>query len=283
MRLRVRSVVRAVVAGAAVVMLGGAMSGCSAGSEGAAVDPGPTYAAQAEVRASGAGSYRDGTPTAELPDPAWLDTVASATGIPRRALQGYAGAAIASNEVRPECHVGWNTLAGIGWVESHHGTIFGGSILDSGVTSAPIIGVPLDGDGFQEIPDTDAGAVDGDTEWDRAVGPMQFVPATWAAWASEANGDEVPDINNIDDSSLSAAEYLCFSAGRVGSGGDGSSGADGGSGGDGGDAAPGDLGTEAGWRAAIAGYNESPAYLDEVLDYANRYAAEAAKALDAEG
>ncbi|MCS5713891.1 lytic murein transglycosylase [Herbiconiux sp. CPCC 205716] len=281
MRLRVRSVVRAVVAATAVVVVvvvGGAMSGCSGGgSGGAAVDPGATYAAQAEVRASGAGSYRDGTPTAELPDPAWLDTVAAATGIPRRALQGYAGAAIASNEVRPECRLGWNTLAGIGWVESHHGTIFGGSILDSGVTSAPIIGVPLDGDGFQEIPDTDAGAVDGDTEWDRAVGPMQFVPATWAAWATEANGDGVPDINNVDDASLSAAEYLCFSAGRGGGAPSGSSGSS-----DASDA-PGDLGTEAGWRAAIAGYNESPAYLDEVLDHANRYATEAADALGSAG
>ncbi len=72
----------------------------------------------------------------------------------------------------------------------------------------------------------------------------------WAAWATEANGDGVPDIHNIDDSSLSAAEYLCFSGG--------------------------DLGTEEGWRAAIAGYNESPAYLDEVLEYADRYASEAA-------
>ena len=271
-RSRQLSTVGVVVAAVAV-----AVTGCTGATQGAAPAE-PTFAvSSAALAADGAGSYRDGTPTAQLPDPAWLDTVAEATGIPRRALQGYAGAALASNEVRPDCRVSWNTLAGIGWVESHHGTIFGGSILDTGVTSAPIVGVPLDGDGFQEIPDTDKGAVDGDTEWDRAVGPMQFVPATWAAWATEANGDGVPDINNIDDASLSAAEYLCFSAGRVGSG------ADGGSSGDGGEAAPGDLGTEAGWRAAIAGYNESPAYLDEVLDYANRYAAEAAQALDAEG
>ena len=114
------------------------------------------------------------------------------------------------------------------------------------------IGVALDGNGFQEIPDSDAGAVDGDTEWDRAVGPMQIVPTTWAAWATEANGDGVPDIHNIDDSSLSAAEYLCYSGG--------------------------DLATEDGWRTAIAAYNESPAYLDEVLDYANRSASEAADA-----
>ena len=240
--------------GAAVAGVGAAvllLSGCSAG-DGSAVPSGPdaTFAvfAPAEAAAS-VGTYRDGTPTAQLPDGAWLDRVAAATGIPRRALQGYAGAALASNEVRPECHLGWNTLAGIGWVESHHGTIFGGHIDDDGVTSDLIIGVPLDGDGFQQIADSDEGAVDGDTEWDRAVGPMQIVPTTGAAWATEANGDGVPDIHNIDDASLSAAEYLCYSGG--------------------------DLGTEDGWRAAITGYNESPAYLDEVLDFADRYATEA--------
>ena len=244
--------VRVLVIGAVAGVL---LSGCSGGAGGGGgVDATYAVVAPAEVAASVAegGGYAEGTPTAELVDGGWLDRVAEATGIPRRALQGYAGAAVASNEVRPECHLGWNTLAGIGWVESHHGTIFGGALQENGVTSDLIIGVPLDGDGFQEIPDTDAGAVDGDTEWDRAVGPMQFVPATWAAWATEANGDGVPDIHNIDDSSLSSAEYLCYTGG--------------------------DLATESGWRAAIAGYNESPAYLDEVLEFAVRYGEQAAAA-----
>ncbi|MDO9397736.1 MAG: hypothetical protein Q7T71_14405 [Herbiconiux sp.] len=242
---RVRSVLTfaAMAGGAALLVSGCAGGGAPAGGAEA------RFAVHAPVPASGAGSYKGDTPTAQLVDPEWLDTVAEATGIPRRALQGYAGAALAEEEVRPDCNVGWNTLAGVGWVESHHGTIFGGSIQENGVTSDLIIGVPLDGDGFQEIADTDAGAVDGDTEWDRAVGPMQIVPATWAAWATEANFDGVPDIHNIDDAALSAAEYLCYSGG--------------------------DLGSEEGWRAAITGYNESPAYLDEVLEYANRYAAEA--------
>jgi membrane-bound lytic murein transglycosylase B len=230
------------------------VTGCTAGADGAS-GPEATFAVKAEaVRASGVGdgAFADGTPSAELVDATWLDRVAEATGIPRRALQGYAGAELVEREVRPDCHLGWNTLAGIGWVESHHGTIFGGDIQDNGVTSDLIIGVALDGNGFQEIPDSDAGAVDGDTEWDRAVGPMQIVPTTWAAWATEANGDGVPDIHNIDDASLSAAEYLCYSGG--------------------------DLAAEYGWRSAITAYNESPAYLDEVLEYANRYADEAAQA-----
>ncbi|MGD8168580.1 lytic transglycosylase domain-containing protein [Herbiconiux sp. P16] len=236
---------------AAAVLL---LTGCAGGGAGA-TGPDARFAVNAEAaRASGVAdtAFTDGTPSADLVDSGWLDRVAEATGIPRRALQGYAGAALAIGEQQPDCHLGWNTLAGIGWVESHHGTIFGGHIQDNGVTSDLIIGVALDGNGFQEIPDSDAGAVDGDTEWDRAVGPMQIVPTTWAAWATEANGDGVPDIHNIDDSSLSAAEYLCYSGG--------------------------DLGTEDGWRTAIAAYNESPAYLDEVLDYANRSASDAAAA-----
>ncbi len=252
---------RVVVGVAMVGVVAGAVSGCT-GRVGGDGGPDATFAVFAEAqRASGVGEFGEGSDraeggdgvggvtSAELPDPAWLDRVAEATGIPRRALQGYAGAALVIAEEQPGCHLGWNTLAGIGWVESHHGTIFGGSIQPDGRTSDLIIGVPLDGQGFQEIPDSDGGAVDGDTEWDRAVGPMQFVPTTWAAWATEANGDGVPDIHNLDDSSLSAAEYLCYSGG--------------------------DLGTEQGWRDAIAAYNESPAYLDEVLEFADRYAAEA--------
>jgi membrane-bound lytic murein transglycosylase B len=231
------------------------LSGCTGagtlGGDGGPDAPFPVFAAAPLAPGVSAADFDGGdvggrVPSSALADPGWLDSTADATGIPRRALQGYAGAAIVSTEKQPDCHLGWNTLAGIGWVESHHGTIFGGGIQPDGRTSDLIIGVPLDGEGFQEIADTDAGAVDGDTEWDRAVGPMQFVPATWAAWAAEANGDGIPDIHNIDDSSLSAAEYLCYSGG--------------------------DLGTEEGWRTAISGYNESAAYLDDVLEHADRYA-----------
>ncbi|GGI37528.1 hypothetical protein GCM10010988_14420 [Cnuibacter physcomitrellae] len=245
---------RVVVVVGALIGAALGLAGCAGSDGGGSSDattgethPPVAEATRTDVAAFDPDTVSDGGPlTTDLVDPAWLDATATATGIPRRALEGYAGAALAVADTDAGCHLGWNTLAAIGWVESHHGTIFDGEIGPDGRTTAPIFGVQLNGGGFQEIPDTDGGAVDGDTEWDRAVGPMQIVPATWAAWAAEANGDGVPDIHSIDDASLTAADYLCYTGG--------------------------DLSTEAGWRDAIAGYNESPAYLDEVLDYAIRYA-----------
>ena len=62
-----------------------------------------------------------GTGIAGLADPGWLDATAAATGIPRRALAAYAGAAIVKAETMPECALSWATLAGVGATESDHG------------------------------------------------------------------------------------------------------------------------------------------------------------------
>ena len=136
--------------------------------------PAPRWAAPAEVPPGASEPTRAGV--AGLADPEWLAAVAAETGIPERALAAYAGAAIAKNGERPDCDLGWNTLAGIGWVESRHGSYGGSSIADDGTVSPPIIGIALDGSTTALIPDTDDGAIDGDAEFDRAVGPMQFIP-----------------------------------------------------------------------------------------------------------
>ena len=101
-------------------------------------------------------------------------------------------------------------------------------------------------DGVQAIPDTDHGRLDGDSRWDRAVGPMQFIPMIWAKWGSDGNGDGVADPNQIDDAALAAGRLLC-------AGGD-------------------DLTQPYDWRHAVLQYNASGSYADLVLAKANAYA-----------
>ena len=59
------------------------------------------------------------------------------------------------------------------------------------------------------IEDSDDGLLDGDTTFDRAVGPMQFIPSTWRLFAQDGNLDEELDPQNIYDASLASARYLC--------------------------------------------------------------------------
>ncbi|RLV54964.1 hypothetical protein D9V41_14200 [Aeromicrobium phragmitis] len=184
---------------------------------------------------------------ATLADPDWVTQSAAATDIPARALAAYAGA---DRRVRDEdgCAVGWNTLAGIGRIESGHGTIFGGSIGEDGRATDEIRGIPLDGTrGTLAIPDSDGGDLDGDDIWDRAVGPLQFIPETWEEWGADGNGDGTSDPHHIDDAALAAARYLC--------------------------SVPDDgLGESQGWIAAIRTYNNSAQYQRDVAAAAEEYA-----------
>ena len=110
----------------------------------------------------------------------------------------------------------WWLLAGIGRVESGHGT-FSTSVLDpAGTTSPAIIGIPLNGgNSTAVITDTDGGVLDGDTTHDRAVGPMQFIPSTWARYAADGNGDGMADPQNLYDAAHAAATYLCTAGGDL--------------------------------------------------------------------
>ena len=147
----------------------------------------------------------------------------------------------------PKCAIGWNTLAAVGFVESAHGTYGGGSLDSAGHASGPIVGPSLNGVGFAAIADTDGGALDGDPDWDHAVGPMQFIPSTWRLAGRDGNGDGTADPFNIDDAALGAATYLC-GRGR-------------------------DLTTAQGWTDAIYAYNQSDAYIRKVRAQATEYAA----------
>lgn len=207
------------------------------------VAPTPVPADSAEFE----GSPESVASSQSLVDHAWVRQNAEATGIPPRALSAYAAASMHVVTEFPNCGIGWNTLAGIGEVESHHGTINGSNIGPDGVASPAIIGIPLTGETTQSIPDTDGGELDGDDVWDRAVGPMQFIPTTWAEWGSDGNGDGHADPQNIDDSALSAARYLC----GVG----------------------GDLNDPGNWIAAVHAYNPTVEYNNLVAAAAERYGA----------
>ena len=73
----------------------------------------------------------------------------------------------------------------------------------------PIVGIPLDGrPGVAEIKDTDGGKWDGDTTYDRAVGPMQFSPAAGATFGVDGDGDGKIDPFDIDDATV-GREVTC--------------------------------------------------------------------------
>jgi membrane-bound lytic murein transglycosylase B len=136
-----------------------------------------------------------------------LDAAASASGIPVTVLDAYHQAAALLRDTTPGCGLRWEVLAAIGKVESGHAA--GGAVDAEGTTFQPILGPVLNGDGFAQILDTDGGQWDADAVYDRAVGPMQFIPSTWANWGADANGDGRADPNNVYDAALAAGDYLC--------------------------------------------------------------------------
>jgi Transglycosylase SLT domain len=112
---------------------------------------------------------------------------------------------------RPWCPgLPWTVLAGIGKVETDHGR--GAEVSPAG-----------------------------------AEGPMQFMPATWAAYAVDGDGDGVASIWDAADAVPAAAHYLCANGG----------------------------GDPAGLRNAIWHYNHDDSYVEVVLAWAARYAAAA--------
>jgi membrane-bound lytic murein transglycosylase B len=183
-----------------------------------------------------------------IADPSWVARTASRAGVPIVAMTAYADAELLLDAEQPGCHIGWNTLAGIGWIESQHGTIGGRTLLANGYSSTTIVGPALNGVGYAAIRATPAStAWHGDPTWDHAVGPLQFLSSTWNRWGADGDGDGVADPRDINDAALAAARYLC---------------ADGHN-----------LSTPAGWTAAVLSYNHQMAYVDDVANAANTYAA----------
>ena len=178
----------------------------------------------------------------------WVGDISRRTGIGEVAVRAYGSATLRLATEQPACRLGWTTLAGIGGIESLHGTDGGASVLPDGRTSLPIIGPALDGtNGTAAIRSTDETVTwHGDMRWDHAVGPLQFIPSTWERWQSDGNDDGVADPGNIFDAAYAAGRYLCASGA--------------------------DLTSASGWTAAIFSYNHSDDYVRSVLAYANAYA-----------
>ncbi|MGH3366192.1 MAG: lytic transglycosylase domain-containing protein, partial [Nocardioidaceae bacterium] len=168
-------------------------------------------------------------------------------GVPAEAVRAYRFAESVMQRAKPSCGIDWSLLAAIGDVESDHGRYGGADVRPDGTPTPAILGPRLDGsEGTATIADTDDGQLDDDREWDRAVGPMQFIPSTWDLVGSDADGDGIRDPHDIDDAALSAAVYLCA----------------GGS----------DLSSTQGQRSAVFRYNHSESYVDLVLRLAAAYA-----------
>lgn len=164
------------------------------------------------------------------------------SGIPERALAAYRAAAQRLAELDPACELSWPLLAAIGKVESNHARLGGARLTADGVAVPPIRGPQLDGSGaFALIRDSDGGRFDGDTEYDRAVGPMQFLPGTWRGMGMTS------DPQDIDEATVAAGLYLCAGSGS--------------------------LRDPERVRQAVWRYNHSWAYVDRVLGLAAAYAA----------
>jgi membrane-bound lytic murein transglycosylase B len=166
-----------------------------------------------------------------------------ALGIPSIALTAYRSAEQKMAAAAPGCGVSWNLLAGIGRIESGHAG--GGAVDARGTAVVPIYGPSLDGTlpGNEVILQSSAG---NRPSYARAMGPMQFLPGTWARYASDGKGDGVADPQNLFDSTLAAARYLC--SGGL------------------------NLRDPSQVMAAILRYNNSMAYAQNVLGWASAYA-----------
>jgi hypothetical protein len=154
-------------------------------------------------------------------------------------LRAYRAAETAVARTDPGCRLPWELLAAIGKVESGHAG--GGAVTADGTTRGRITGPALDGHGFALIRDSDGGSLDGDTVYDRAVGPMQFLPSTWHHWGADGNRDGVRDPSNVFDAALAAGHYLCAGSRDLSRAGD--------------------------LDAAVLGYNHSEAYLRTVRQW----------------
>ncbi|MBW4703405.1 lytic murein transglycosylase [Micromonospora sp. RL09-050-HVF-A] len=185
-----------------------------------------------------------GRPADALGD--WARVTGTKVAVSPIAMQAYGYAELVLARTNPSCRLSWTTLAAIGYVESRHGQANGATLGPDGRAVPEIIGDPLDGKGGRSlIRDTDGGLFDRDTVYDRAIGPMQFIPTTWEQVGADADNDGRKDPHDLDDTALAAGNYLCQGGRNM--------------------TIPGD------WWGAILSYNDVRRYAQDVFDKAHEY------------
>ena len=146
------------------------------------------------------------TTNVSAPPPSAVVNSPGTLRIPAMALSAYRNAERMMASANPGCGISWNLLAGIGRIESMHAN--GGATDARGTAVRPIYGPTLDG----TLPGNEVIVQSRTADrvaYARAMGPMQFLPGTWARYASDGDGDGKADVQNLFDSTLAAARYLC--------------------------------------------------------------------------
>ncbi|KRF25691.1 lytic murein transglycosylase [Phycicoccus sp. Soil803] len=164
-----------------------------------------------------------------------------APGTPQAVLVAAYRRAVARSP--QSCHLRPEHLAAIGQVES--GSIGGRSVTSGHRVTPAIYGPLLDGGPFAVVHDSDGGSYDGDGQYDRAMGPLQFLPGTWRWAGRDGDGDGRRDPQNVFDAALATAGYLCL-GGR-------------------------DLSRTGDLRSAVLSYNQSGAYHSAVLEWVSYF------------
>lgn len=233
-------------AGAAALLLGVAGADTAApGAPSGHRSPGPELVAQAAI---GLADLRPPAPSdgpaapvsRHVPIPPRPEAVKVAPGplgIPGAAYAAYRAAADRMALEAPGCGIEWNLVAAIGRIESGHAD--GGNVDAAGNTLTPIQGPLLDGSLAGNA------VIREGTGFARALGPMQFLTTTWALFGGDNSGDGNADVNNVRDAAYGAARYLCSSASG--------------------------LQAESAQRVAVFAYNQSNAYVDNVVAWSKAY------------
>jgi hypothetical protein len=162
-------------------------------------------------------------------------------GTPQAVLAAAYGRAV--SRAPRGCHLDVAHLAAVGQVES--GSIGGRSVTADHRVTPAIYGPLLDGGPFAVIHDSDGGAYDGASDFDRAMGAMQFLPGTWSWAGRDGDGDGRRDPQNVFDAASATADYLCRGGRDLDR--------------------PGDL------RAAVLSYNQSGAYHSAVIEWVSYF------------